>query len=193
MHLRQGLIWGGVTLTIALPLIAAAQSPLLAWRDPIYIAASFAGIIGLLMLLIQPMLITGTLLGVLGKKAHTWVGAGLVLAVVGHVAGLWITSPPDVIDVLLFRSPAPFSVWGALAMWAVFAAALLAIFRKRIGLRIWRVGHSSATVIVLVGTVVHAWLIDGTIGTALKTLVCLLLLAAYVAAIWRRKVWRIFR
>ena len=49
-----------------------------------------------------------------------------MLTVIVHVAGLWLTSPPDVIDVLLFRSPTPFSAWGAIAMWAVFAAALWA-------------------------------------------------------------------
>jgi hypothetical protein len=50
--------------------------------------------------------------------------------VVIHVAGLWMTSPPDVIDALLFSSPTPFSAWGVIAMWAIFAAALLASVRR---------------------------------------------------------------
>ena len=33
----------------------------------------------------------------------------MAVAVVIHVAGLWITSPPDMIDALLFTSPTPFS------------------------------------------------------------------------------------
>ena len=52
--------------------------------------------------------------------------AVLVIAVVLHVAGLWVTSPPDVIDALLFVAPTPFSNWGIIAMWALFATGLRA-------------------------------------------------------------------
>jgi hypothetical protein len=47
----------------------------------------------------------------------------LVVAVVVHVGGLWITSPPDMIDALLLTSPTPFSAFGVIAMWAIFAVA----------------------------------------------------------------------
>ena len=69
-----------------------------------------------------------------------------------HVGGLWITSPPDVIDALLFASPTPFSAWGVIAMWAIFVAALLAAFRRRLRLRprTWRIAHSSAAAVVVV-------------------------------------------
>jgi hypothetical protein len=63
------------------------------------------------------------------------MGSLLVALVLVHVGGLLIASPPDAIDALLLRSPTPFSVWGVLAMWATFAAALLAALRERLAIR----------------------------------------------------------
>jgi hypothetical protein len=40
---RAILIWVALTAALAVPLTIAAASPLLAWRDPIYIAGGFAG------------------------------------------------------------------------------------------------------------------------------------------------------
>ena len=190
---RGAMVWSALALAIAVPFAAAAYSPLLQWRDPVYIAAGFAGIIALALLLVQPLLILGALQGVPTRRAHILSGSALVLAVVVHVTGLWITSPPDVVDVLLFRSPTPFSVWGVAAMWAVFAAALLALFRKRLGLRRWRVGHSLAVAVVCVGTVVHAWLVQGAMETITKGMLCLLVLMATVWALWTRRAWRAMR
>ena len=42
--LRAGLIWGAVLGAIAWPLAVAATSPLLQWRDGIYIAGGLAGV-----------------------------------------------------------------------------------------------------------------------------------------------------
>ena len=129
---RVILLWAALVAAIAVPIAAAVTSPLLAWRHPVYIAAGFAGVVALALLLLQPMLIGGYLPGLLahrGRRAHRWIGGALVVAVVIHVGGLWITSAPDVIDALLFASPTPFSAWGVIAMWAVFAAALSAAFR----------------------------------------------------------------
>ena len=94
-------------------------------------------------------------------------------------AMIWLTSPPDVMDALLFRSPTPFSVWGVIAMWAVFAAALMAALRGRLKLRlmVWRLCHISLAVVVVVGSVVHAMLIDGTMGIVSKTALSALVLA----------------
>lgn len=193
MGSRGAFVWSALALAIAVPVVFATLSPLLEWRDPVYIIAGFAGIVGLALLLIQPLLIAGMLPGVPARRVHVWTGTGLVLAVVVHVAGLWITSPPDVVDVLLFRAPAPFSVWGALAMWAVFAAALLAVVRKRIGLRLWRLGHSLAVVVVVTGTVVHAWLIEGAMESVTKGVLCVMVLAAAAWALRQRKAWRVLR
>jgi hypothetical protein len=117
---RVILIWAALAAAICVPIAAAAASPLLAWRDAVYILAGFAGIVALGLVLVQPLLIGGYLPGLSayrGRRAHHWIGGTLVVAVVIHVAGLWITSPPDMIDALLFTSPTPFSPFGVIAMW----------------------------------------------------------------------------
>ncbi len=50
------LIWAALVIAIAVPVIAAAFSPLLAWRAPVYIIAGFAGILAMGLLLFQPVL-----------------------------------------------------------------------------------------------------------------------------------------
>src|SRR3954467_8740327 len=105
---RVTLIWAALAAAICVPIAAAAASSLLAWRGPVYILAGFAGIIALGLLLVQPVLIGGYLPGrpaYRGRRVHHWIGGALVVAVVIHVGGLWITSPPDMIDALLFVSP----------------------------------------------------------------------------------------
>lgn len=193
MTLRSALIWVAFALAIAVPLVVAAQSPLLQWRDPIYIIAGFSGIVGLALLLVQAVLISGLLTRQPARRFHMWVGAGLVVAVIVHVAGLWITSPPDVVDVLLFRSPTPFAIWGVVAMWAVFVGALLAALRKRIGLRLWRIGHSVAVVLMMIGTVVHTWLIQGAMEDTSKAVLCVIVLGTGAWALRQRRVWRLLR
>ncbi|MGG5890923.1 ferric reductase-like transmembrane domain-containing protein [Falsiroseomonas sp. HC035] len=174
-RVRSALIWTALAVAVGVPVVVAATSPLLAWRDPIYIVAGLAGVVALALLLIQPLLAGGYLPGLrvrLGRRLHAWVGAGLVAAVVVHVAGLWLTSPPDVVDALLFDSPTPFSAWGVVAMWAVFATALLAVLRGRLRLAVWRLCHMILAVVIVVGTVVHAMLIDGTMGIVSKAALC---------------------
>ena len=193
-NVRQILIWTGVVAAIAVPIIAAALSPLLAWRDPIYILAGFAGIVGLALLLIQPLLAGGKLPGLSGARGrslHRKIGLGLVVAVVVHVAGLWITSPPDVVDVLLFTSPTPFAVWGVIAMWAVFVSACLAFLRTRLRLRprVWRVAHTMLAVVIVAGSTVHAWLIEGTMGQVSKAVLCVLVIGVSVKVFADLKVW----
>lgn len=195
---RAVLIWAALAIAICVPIAAAALSPLLAWRQPVYIVAGFAGVIAMVLLLLQPLLAGGALPGmsvIRGRRLHRWVGGLLVAAVVIHVGALWITSPPDVVDALLFRSPTPFSVWGVTAMWAVFAAALLAALRHRLRLRprIWRRAHTSLAVVTVIGSVVHALLIDGTMETVTKWALCALVIAATVKVLLDLKVWAIRR
>ena len=179
-----------------MPLAFAAASPLLAYRDPLYILACFAGIVALGLVLVQPLLIAGYLPGLtgyLGRRAHFWIGGALVAAIVVHVGGLWITSAPDMIDALLFRSPTPFSPWGVIAMWAIFAAALMAAFRRRLGLspRTWRIAHMSFAAVIVIGSVVHSLLIEGTMETISKAVLCALVIGAAAKVIadrgWRKK------
>ena len=170
------------------------MSPQLEWRHPVYIAAGFAGIIALALLLVQPLLIGGYLPGLSAhgrRRAHRWIGGMLVGAVLIHVAALSITSLPDVIDALLFTSPTPFSVWGVIAMWATFAAALLVAFRRRLRLRprTWRIGHTILAVIIVVGTIAHAILIEGTMETISKVALCALALAATMKVVVDLRVW----
>lgn len=175
------LVWAAVGAAIAIPCLEAATSPLLAWRDPIYITGCFAGVAALALLLLQPLLAASYLPGLRvrrGRLAHAWVGGAVVAAIALHVAALWRTSPPDVIDALLFRSPTPFSVWGVVAMWAAFATALLAVTRRWQRPRAWRRFHMGLAVVIVSATVVHAMLIDGTMGTVSKAALCALVLVA---------------
>jgi predicted ferric reductase len=170
-------------IAVVVPIAAAAVSPLLAWREPGYVLAGFAGIFGVTLLLVQPLLAAGELPGlsvVASRRSHRGVGVVLVLAVLIHVAALWITSPPDVIDALSFASPTQFSAWGVIAMWAVFATALLAAVRRRLRLRLWawRIAHTGLGAVIVVGTVVHAVLIDGTMEAISKVALSVLVVAA---------------
>jgi predicted ferric reductase len=170
-------------IAVVVPIAAAAVSPLLAWREPVCVLAGFAGIFGMTLLLVQPLLAAGELPGlsvVASRRCHRGVGVVLVLAVLIHVAALWITSPPDVIDALSFASPTQFSAWGVIAMWAVFATALLAAVRRRLRLRLWawRIAHTGLGAVIVVGTVVHAVLIDGTMEAISKVALSVLVVAA---------------
>ncbi|MDX5383757.1 MAG: ferric reductase-like transmembrane domain-containing protein [Rhodobacterales bacterium] len=195
---RSLLIWAALVLVIAVPLAIAATSPLLAWRQPVYILAGFAGVIGMALILLQPLLAGGYLPGLTarrGRAVHRWTGAALVVTVIVHVVGLWITSPPDVIDALLFASPTPFSVWGVIAMWAIFATALLALLRARraLGPRAWRLGHSALAFVIAAGTALHALLIEGTMGQVSKIILAILVMAATLKALSDLRAWVLLR
>ena len=192
---RVILIWGALAFAIGVPIAAAAASEQLAWRGPVYILAGFAGIIALGLVLVQPLLIGGYLPGLSayrGRRAHHWIGGTLVVAIVIHVAGLWLTSPPDMVDALTYSSPTPFSPFGVTAMWAIFIVALLALLRRRLGLRprTWRFVHMPLAIVIVVGSVVHCLLIEGTMETISKAALCAAVLAATVKAMIDLQVWR---
>ncbi|WP_170529223.1 ferric reductase-like transmembrane domain-containing protein [Ruegeria arenilitoris] len=187
-------VWLALIAAISVPVVVAGFSPYLAWRSSIYIAAGFAGVIGLGLLLVQPLLAARMLPGLTAmnsRMVHRWVGIALIAMIALHVGGLWITSPPDVVDALLFRSPTPFSAWGVVAMWAAFAAAALAALRSRLRWRFrpWRLAHASLALVTILGTVVHALLIEGAMETVTKTALCGLVLFACVGALIRLQVW----
>lgn len=191
---RKLSIWAAVCAALLVPVAAAVFSPLLQWRQPIYIVAGFAGIVGFALMLLQPLLAGGYLPGVpalKGRRVHRWVGAGIVALVVLHVGGLWLTSPPDVVDALLLRSPTPFSVWGVLVMWLIFATATLAVLRKRLGVRpmTWRRAHTALAVLIVAGTGLHAVLIQGTMETVSKYALFALALGATVKVILDLRIW----
>jgi predicted ferric reductase len=195
MRSKATLIWAALAIAVGVPLVAAATSDLLEWRGPIYIIAGFAGIIALGLLLVQPLLIAGYLPGLSayrGRRAHYWIGGALVVTLVIHVGGLWITSPPDMIDALFFVSPTPFSPFGVVAMWAIFAVALLAALRRRLRLRprTWRIAHMSLAVVIVVGSVIHGMLVEGTMEMMSKAALCALVLLATIKVMADLRVWR---
>jgi len=183
---RTTLSWIGLTCALIVPFAIAATSPLLAWREPLYIAAAFAGVFGLGLLLLQPLLAGNALPGLTAGRStrlHRLIGIVLIAAVALHVIGLWFTSPPDVVDALLFRSPTPFSVWGVIAMWAIVGAALLAACRRHLQRHTWRIGHTMLAIVTVASTAAHALLIEGTMGAVSKALLCVLVLGATVKVV----------
>ena len=93
------------------------------------------------------------------------------------------------IDALLFVSPTPFSPFGVIAMWAIFAVAVLATVRRRLGLRTWRIAHMSLAVVIVIGSVVHGMLIEGTMEMISKAALCALVLAATIKVLVDLRVW----
>ena len=181
-----------------LPIAAATQSPVLAWRSSIYIAAGFAGIAALTLLLLQPLAASSQLPGVkfnVARRIHLILGTSIIAFVLMHIAGLWVTSPPDMVDALLFRSPTPFSVWGVIAMWALLAVGLMAGYRKRwtFGPAGWRVLHGILVTITVLGSVVHAILVEGAMEPVTKLVLCVSVLITLGIAMVARKTWRAFR
>ena len=126
--MRVVAIWAGLLLVCVTPIAVATTSPLLEWRTPVYIGAGLCGVVSLSLMFLQPLLAGRALPGLSAiqhRVSHRSIGIAITLLVVLHVLGLWITSPPDVIDALLFVSATPFSVWGVIAMWSVLITACL--------------------------------------------------------------------
>ena len=77
-------------------------------------------------------------------------------------------------------------------MWAIFAVALLAALRRRLGLRprTFRVAHMLLAIVIVVGSVVHGILIEGTMETMSKAALCALVLMAAIKVMADLRVWR---
>ncbi|BDA84205.1 hypothetical protein Sa4125_17470 [Aureimonas sp. SA4125] len=163
------------------PLAVALASPLQASRDALWIIGGMAGVVALVLLLLQPLLISGLLpLGhaLAQRRWHRWVGAAITGLVVLHVGGLYLTSPEDIVDALLLASPTPFAVYGVIGLWAVILTACLAAFRRKLRPRLWQAAHSVLAVAIVIGSVVHAVLIDGVMGQTSKQVLCVFIVVA---------------
>jgi len=187
-QLSSLLIWILLLGIISTAFVKAASSPLLEWRETVYIIAGFAGVIAMVLLLLQPMLAGAYLPGILRSSSlhfHRWVGGCLLACVIIHVAGLWFTSPPDVIDALTFTSPTPFSIWGVAAMWCVFATTTIAVYRIKRGMKPkrWRVAHKSFALLIAGCSIAHAMLIDGTMEFWSKLVLCAAVAVSTIAVI----------
>lgn len=188
------LIWLLALSVFVAPLLIAALSPLHAGRQIAYVVAALAGVLALGLLLLQALLAARLLPALPWAKArrwHRWLGSALALAIALHVGGLYLSSPADVIDALLLRAPTLFSLYGVIALWAALLLALVAAMRLRLPLSYgkWRIVHSSLAVIVVLTTVPHALLIEGTMGLLSKWLLSIAVLLA-TAAVCLRLWWR---
>ena len=66
-------------------------------------------------------------------------------------------------------------------MWAIFAVALLAAFRPAIGIKnVAHIVHMALAAVIVVGTVAHAMLIEGTMETVSKASLCVLVFGAAI-------------
>jgi len=189
--MRNSFIWFCVVAIIVIPMSFAATSPLLQWREPAYIIAGFAGVLGLAILFCQPLLAQGVLPGIKllrSRRLHRLLGFTLFLSVVIHVAGLWVSSPPDVIDALLFKSPTAFSLWGVIAMWLVFATSFIAAMRSNLRLspKSWHRIHKAIGFVIVVCSIIHALLIDGTMEFVSKLMLCGFTMLATLVVVFKQ-------
>ncbi|APE42888.1 ferric reductase [Sulfitobacter alexandrii] len=176
--LPRAAAWAAVTLAALIPVGLIWTSPYLAGRAPVYIAAGVAGATALAVLLVQPLLAGNYLPGLSAAAARRWhrrMGAVLCAAVIVHIGGLYLTSPPDTLDALMLVSPTPFSVYGVMAMWALVATVALVALRRLLPLRStqWKVLHNLLAAVVVLGSIVHALLIEGTMETRSKWVLCI--------------------
>ncbi len=181
-RLGPPLFWATLVIIMGAPVLIAASSPLLAGRDAVYIVGGFAGILALALLIMQPLLAAGFLPGigaVQARRWHQWTGSALVISLALHIIGLYLTSPPDMIDALLLVAPTLYSIFGVIAMWALILIVLLVVARPRMELRIttWRILHNTLAVVVVVASVVHALMIEGAMGHLSKLILCIAVLA----------------
>jgi hypothetical protein len=68
-------------------------------------------------------------------------------------------------------------------MWGVFGAGVLANFRRKLPPITWRRLHIALAIGIVGGTIVHAWLIEGTMEQMSKAALSLAILVASTAAI----------
>ena len=115
------------------------------------------------------------------------------MAVVIHVGGLWITSPPDMIDALLFTSPTPFSPFGVIAMWAIFAVGAFGGTAPAPGTAAAHLAHcphAARDRHRRRRPWLHGILIEGAMETVSKAALCALVLAATIKVMADLRVWR---
>ena len=195
-RLYAGAVWSALCILMTVPVILAAFSPYLAYRNPAYLVGGFAGILCLALLLLQPLLAARYLPGLSGPSAagvHGAIGAAIIVGVLIHVGGLYLTSPPDTIDALLLRAPTAFSLYGVAAMWAALLTAVLVGLRRRFRYPLWRALHNGLALFLVVTTIVHALLIEGAMEPYSKWILCLATFAATCAVLADLRILRPMR
>lgn len=185
---NQPLLWGLTAGLVLVPVTLAALSPLQSGREFTYVIGALAGVLALSLLFVQPLLAAGFLSGLMPsieKRWHRRLGVVLVSAVGLHILGLYLASPDDMSDALMLVAPTPFSLYGVIALLAVALLGLSAVIRPRLRSRLWlwKVAHSSLALIVVSASIVHAWMIDGTMNGLSKIISCVCIALATVAAL----------
>lgn len=193
---RTSLPWLILACFVIGPVIIAAASPYQAARPAVYIVASLAGVLAMALLLVQPLLAAGYLPGLSPaqmRRGHLWTGSIFAACVAIHIGGLYLTSPQDALDALLLTSPTPFSVYGVIGMWGVLLTLILVALRTQVGLRYsaWQIIHNAVAAIVVICSVVHALMIEGTMGTISKWSLCLAIVAVTAIVIVHLRVVKI--
>jgi predicted ferric reductase len=175
-----------LALIAIVPIIFAAFSPLQKGRELLWTIGSMAGIIGLSLLFLQPLLMPTAFprLGVVrGTRWHRWGGIAIMAMVALHVGALYAYSPDDVTDALLLVAPTPFSLYGVISLWCLVLTMLLAATRRAMRLRVrpWRILHSVLAVAVIGAGAIHAIWIEGVMEQYSKLALCLAALTAATA------------
>jgi predicted ferric reductase len=175
-------VWLIVAAIAAVPVIAAALSPLQRGREFLWITGGMAGVVALSLLFVQPLFTaTAPVLTAAGAgiRWHRWGGVAIIAMVALHVGALYAYSPEDVMDALLLVAPTPFSLYGVISLWCVILTGALAAARRklRLGHRRWRIAHSVLAVAIVSSAAVHAVLIEGAMEEISKLAICLAALA----------------
>jgi hypothetical protein len=178
--------WILAVAVVVVPVAVAVASPLQAYRDPIWIVGGLAGVAGLALLFVQPVLIGNLLPGlhsVQTRPWHRWAGSAVMAMVLLHVGALYVTSPEDITDALLLVSPTPFALYGVIGLVGVVLTALIALVRTRLPIGLWRAIHVALAAVIVAASVVHAVQIEGVMGEVSKWVLCVFALAATAAVV----------
>ncbi len=179
--------WIIVAVIAAVPVVAAAASPLQKGRELLWVIGGMAGVVAMSLLFVQPLFKAAvpTLLGARGAmRWHRICGVAIVAMVALHIGALYAYSPDDITDALLLEAPTRFSLYGVISMWCLVLTALLAAARRVLWLdyQLWRITHSVLAVAIVASGAVHAIQIEGAMEDYSKLVICVAALAVTTVA-----------
>lgn len=183
-----------IALLLVAPAALSLLSPLQVGRDFWWIVGALAGIVALSLIVLQVLLTTPWLIGILDTstmRLHRLLGLAVAGVVIAHVLGLYLYSPDDVSDALVLAVPTH-SRLGVLSAWCVLLSVALALARRRLGLTYsdWQILHAALAVFVVATAVGHTLMIRGTLDGPLEIALCLAAVGAVSGAVWFRYVMR---
>lgn len=175
---------------VILPLVVALVSPLQTGREAIWVIGALAGVLALSLLVIQVLLPTPWLRGIIigdDSRVHRLLGIAIAVIVIVHVGGLYVTSPDDIADALVLQAPT-YSRLGVLSAWCLALSLGLALARRKLALTYsdWQIVHAFLAVVVVTTAVAHTVMIRGTLDGPVEVLLCGAAVIAVSAAIVHR-------